>query len=219
MNLKNRKWATITGVSLVLMTFIAGAVMGVVFNPIFEMEESEFANNIADIKQSFFGGVLGWVVILMLDFIVSWSLYKLYQQKNNRKALLMGIFRGVYSVLLLVGVVKLFAANTHISKDEYAHAFYDIMSFKSIWQLGLIIFGVHLLYLSNLVCEKKLINKILAAMLFMAGIGYILSNTMSLFIENYENIRFNVEVAFMLPMVLGEFGLALWLLIKPKSII
>lgn len=219
MNLKNRKWATITGVSLVLMTFIAGAVMGIVFNPIFEMDESEFVNNITDVRQSFFGGVLGWVAILMLDFIVSWSLYKLYQQKNNHKALLMGIFRGIYSVVLLVGVVKLFAVNTHISKYEYTNAFYDIMSFKSIWQLGLIIFGIHLLYLSNLVCEKKLINKILAAMLFIAGIGYMLSNTMSLFIENYEDIRFNVEVAFMLPMVLGEFGLALWLLIKPKSII
>lgn len=219
MNLENRKWAIITGVSLVVMTFIAGAVMGVVFDPIFEMNESQFVNKITGIRESFFIGTLGWVLILMLDFIVSWSLYKLYKQKNNRKALLMGVFRGVYSIILLAGIVNLFIANNHINNEEFIEAYYGVMSFKGIWQLGLIVFGVHLLYLSSLVCEKKLTNKILAALLLIAGIGYVLSNTLNLFIVNYEEIRFNVEVAFMLPMVLGEFGLALWLLIKPKSII
>ena len=87
-----------------------------------------------------------------------------------------------------------------------------LQSFQSIWQFGLIIFGGHLLYLAPLVWEKGTLLKVISVTIFIAGIGYVVSNTLDLFIADYEQMRSSVEAVFILPMVLGELGLAIWLL-------
>lgn len=205
-----RKWAVITGLSLVLMTIIAGAIMGGIYAPIFSLDFEEFSKTPLN-EITWIIGLFGWVMILILDILVSWGLYRFYYEDHKKKAALTATFRIIYSIILFVGIVKLFNSVVALSVEDLYHS---LISFQSIWQFGLIVFGFHLLTLAPLVCKKRTIQVVLSALLFVAGIGYVLSNTLDLFIQDYELIRAQVEAVFIVPMVVGEFGLAIWLLVK-----
>lgn len=211
-----RQAAVLTGTSIVVMAVVAGIIMGGVFTPLFEMNPEEFAMQVPEIKANYLLGILGWIVILITDILASWGLYRYYTERNAQRALIMGLLRLVYSVILLAGIVQLVRSYSIMNGTnvDMERAYELLFSFQSIWQFGLIIFGLHLLSLSKLVCEKRSIRQVIAALLFLAGIGYVGSNTADLFITNYEQIRSQVEIYFILPMILGEFGLAIWLLIK-----
>jgi hypothetical protein len=211
-----RKLALLTGISIVIMTIAAGATMGGVFAPLFEMNPEEFSQHIPSIESNYFYGILGWFIILITDVIVSWGLYKFYAIKNKQKSLIMGLLRMVYSVFLFIGIVQLMNSYMEISGAEknMERAQELLLSFQSIWHFGLIIFGLHLLLLSPLVCEKGKLNQVIAALIFLAGIGYVGSNIADLFISDFKQIRPQVEAYFIIPMIFGEFGLAIWLIIK-----
>ena len=210
-----RKTALTTGLALVLMTIVAGVVMAMLFAELFTLDAHQLAVKL-DGGNQFAIGILGWVLILVLDVMVSWGLYMYYKEQNRTKAAWMGLLRLMYSVILAIGIVKLFLANAELSQTNpnYEMVHTNIQQFQAIWQFGLIIFGIHLLLLAPLVCKKKSILQFISALLFVAGIGYVLSNTADLFIGDYELYRTKVEAVFVLPMVLGEFGLALWLVIR-----
>lgn len=210
--MNQRQLALLTGVSLLVMTIVAGGIMGCIYSPIFDMEVSTFQLEFEQWKTPLLLGIIGWVVILITDLIVSWTLFRYYQNKNFAKAVLMGSYRVVYSLILFIAIIQLIRAS--FFAENVASTFALIKSFQSIWQFGLIIFGFHLLTLAPLVCERRTIRMVISAFLFIAGFGYLLSNTLDLFITDYETMRMKVEAAFILPMVLGELGLAIWLLVK-----
>ncbi|MCB0430691.1 MAG: DUF4386 domain-containing protein [Flavobacteriales bacterium] len=211
--MNQKQLSRLTGIALVVMAVAAAMSMGMVFAPVFEMTPDQFAQHLPRLKMPLFFGILGWVVILMCDLFVSWGLYELYAVKDEGKSKAMGLFRLIYSLILMMGIVQLIRAVALPSGD--ADTTYDlIQSFQSIWQFGLIVFGVHLLLLAGLVCEKKTILQIIGMLLFVAGIGYVVSNMADLFIADYESIRSRVEAVFVLPMILGELGLAVWLLVR-----
>ena len=210
-SVNQRFYAILSGVSIIIMAVAAGLAMGLVFAPVLKMDLETFSAQLPVFKSSLLYGILGWVIILICDLLATWGLFKYYFPKNKSKSAVMGVFRLIYSVILGVAIVQLMralAANT----EEESYSF--IHSFEVIWQFGLIFFGVHLLYLARLVCENRTVMRIIAGLLFMAGIGYFGSNIADLFIGNYEEIRPNIEAVFILPMVVGELGLAIWLLIK-----
>lgn len=208
--MSQRQLALLTGWSITIMAIVATCVMGLIYAPIFGMSITEFSNSYLDLKELLKIGLIGWIVILLCDLIVSWSLYKLYKKANTSK--IMGILRFVYSIILALAISKLFSAS-FLSTNEQ-ESYHSIQNFQSIWQFGLIVFGVHLLYLAPLVCQKRTIRMLISGLLLIAGIGYILTNTLSFLFSNYVQIQAVIEPIFIIPMVFGELGLALWLLFK-----
>jgi hypothetical protein len=211
-----RQIAVLTGISIVVMAIVAGITMGGVFAPLFEMNSEAFASYVPGIKWQYFWGILGWIVILITDIIVSWGLYRYYRKENVNNALVVGLLRLLYSGILLIGIVQLIRSYTEIygMNADIEKAHHLLFSFQSIWQFGLIIFGIHLVYLSKLVCKKHTIRQVIAALLFISGLGYFGSNTADFLIADYEHVRSQIDVYFMLPMVLGELGLAIWFIVK-----
>lgn len=213
--INNRKIALATGTALVLMTIVAGIVMATFFAKAFTLSAEQLQTSLST-NNAFFAGILGWVVILICDVVVSWGLYAFYREKNKTTATWMGLLRLAYSGILAFGIVKLFNAyfafNQATPNFDEVHA--GLHAFQAIWQFGLIVFGFHLMLLAPLVCVKKNVLQIISALLFIAGIGYVLSNTANLVVTDYELYRAKVEAVFVLPMILGEFGLALWLVLK-----
>lgn len=205
--------AIYTGVAILLMTIVAGVIMPAVFIPIFEANKAGEVD--FQINKSLLGiGLIGWFIILITDLYASWGLYRLYANKNKAKSLLMGGARLAYSLILTVAIYYLVRAywllgNVSISEGELID---EIITFQSVWQFGLIIFGIHLILLSQLVYDKSVFKKVISALLLIAGIGYFASNILDLIIEDYELIRSKVEVVFILPMILGEpiLAISLW---------
>lgn len=210
-----RKIAVLTGMAIVVMAVVSSVIMPIVYMPVFEAHNTGMVD--FQINESLLlMGLIGWGVILLTDLIASWGLYRFYVDKNKTKSLLMGGARLLYSLMLVIAIYYLIHAyallgNVSVSPKEVIN---EIIIFQSVWQFGLIIFGMHLILLSQLVCDKSWFKKVVSALLLIAGIGYLISNSLDLFVENYESLRPKVEAVFILPMVLGELILAVLLWVK-----
>ncbi len=196
-----------TGISIILMTVLAGFVMTVAFN--------DLLNPKSDSVPSYFqylAAVLGWVAILICDLIVSHGVFHLFKTQNIKKARLSSLLRYFYSFLLAIGIF--FLLKGLLSYDSKNQLRENVAFFKWIWSFGLIIFGFHLTTLSKLFCEKDIIRRLISILLLTAGIGYILIHGTAIVIPEYSQSVSILEPYFIPSMLLGELGFAIWLIAK-----
>jgi hypothetical protein len=204
--MNRRNAAIITGVSLILMALTAGFVMTTFISSI---ENDQVVETMA---YSF--GVAGWSLILVLDLIVSVGVYFFFKNVNEKRAAVSSGWRIVYSFILAAGVAFLHIGLVQNMSGNYTGSAFSVSIFKAVWEFGLIVFGVHLITLSKLVCNKKMTQMVLAGLLLFAGIGYMLMNLLSLVVSNYDEYKSTLEMIFMFPMIAGEIGFAFWLIIN-----
>ncbi|TNE72887.1 MAG: hypothetical protein EP333_07125, partial [Bacteroidetes bacterium] len=81
-SITSRQLALINGISIVLMTLIAGMIMAGIFVPLFEMNQIEFEKYMNNKQSLYLFGIIGWILILITDVIVSWGLFRYYAGKN-----------------------------------------------------------------------------------------------------------------------------------------
>ena len=86
MYLTQKKWGLLTGYSLILMALVAGFVYGYVHASIYIVDSSDLTarllqENIALYKW----GIVSWLLIILLDLIVSIGIYIIY--KDDLKVL------------------------------------------------------------------------------------------------------------------------------------
>jgi hypothetical protein len=222
--ISQRKAAIIAGVSLILMALVAGFSYGWVFSGL--VVHNDAAATVAAIKTSLFRfslGIWGWLLILILDIIVAWALYRFFRLVNNGFSILAAVFRLVYCVFLATATYNLCMVvvlinnpeSVIVSTAEFNQAvMLQINAFTHIWQLGLIVFGLHLAVLAYLAIKSGFVPKFLGILLAIAALGYVGISTSKLLIPQYESLIATLETVLSLPMALGEIGLAIWLLIK-----
>ncbi|MEZ4950974.1 MAG: DUF4386 domain-containing protein [Saprospiraceae bacterium] len=221
-----RNLAYITGTSILIMAVLAGLVVGMVQTTlIIPGDIDQTIINLQSQSSTFRWGIIGWTGILITDILASWGLKEFYKDKNASLALLTGWFRLAYSGILAVAILQwvmvliLNSGGVDFSEvlvngnsKELTALFLE--GFNRSWSFGLIIFGLHLVVLAYLVWDKKWVLKIISIMILLAGIGYLLTNILNIVLPDYASIKSSVEGIFMLPMVLGEVGLAIWMLFK-----
>ncbi len=199
------------------MAVIAGLVMSAVLIPLFSENGDQLNAKMVLMKTPFKWAVLGWGVILICDLLVSWGVTRIYGSENRSLSILTAGLRYVYSAVLAAAIIFLVlaipASSESTSEANDSLAFY-LNGFQTIWSFGLIIFGFHLMSLSRLVCQKQWLQRTLAILLFLAGIGYLLTNIGNLLVPSYPEYKPTLEAIFMLPMVLGEVGWGIWLIVK-----
>ena len=83
----------------------------------------------------------------------------------------------------------------------------SLNAFIDEWNMGLVIFGLHLLVLGYLAFKSGYIPKILGILVIIAGLGYLIDNLGKLLSPNY-----NVTIAMF--TFIGEVLLIFWLLWK-----
>ena len=108
MNNEYRKWGLITGNSLLIMALIAGFTYGYVHTSIYIPNDSELTakllqENIMIYKM----GIFAWVIIIILDIIVSLGLYKFYLDDKNLISKLSSALRILYTIVLAIAVAQL----------------------------------------------------------------------------------------------------------------
>ena len=85
----------------------------------------------------------------------------------------------------------------------------DLAVFHSIWDFGLLIFGIHIFFLGFLVYNSKFIPKWIAILLFIGSLGYIADT-----IIVWLGYTFSIGMF----TFFGEPLFALWLVIKGRKI-
>ena len=184
------------------------------------------ANAITESLDLFRIGLLGFIVMVIADVLVSWALYVLFVPVNKGFSLLAAWLRLVNSALFGIEMVYLFDVLQLLSSAEYADALglsllqaqvmLSLNGFDMTWLIGLIFFGLHLVMLGYLIVKSGFIPKIIGMLLFIAAFGYLIDSFAHLLLPSasYEALEAILTLLVIVPGIVGELSLTLWLLIK-----
>lgn len=205
----------VSGVALLLMAVSAGVAVSLLGN-LFVANNAELtAANIRTDQANFQLSIVGWLVTLGLDLVVTVGVYAHFGATKPAWALISSILRLVYSVVLGVAIASLWQINP---SDADAAIYQYLTSFYTVWGAGLFIFGFHLLALSALFdpfANKQGLRLAFKILLFLGGLGYIVEQVGKLF-SIYELQTFAQSV-LILPMILGEVSFAIWLVVSSRT--
>ncbi|RDY69067.1 DUF4386 domain-containing protein [Halobacillus trueperi] len=212
-----RKPAIIAGMSLLLMTLAAFFSYGYAHSSLVVYEDAAKTHDLLQSSLSLFHlEIVGWVVIIITDLIVSWAFYKVLKPIHSSYALLAGVLRLFYTIILTTAVFRLWMVSQVIQSDSGAapQVMANILSFEKIWSMGLIVFGVHLIMVGFLALKADFIPKWISILLMIAGVSYLLIHSMYNGLPQYETLTTTIETVLSLPMMIGELGFGIWLLVK-----
>jgi hypothetical protein len=207
--MSTRTIAKVTGWSLVAMAVIAGFSLGYAY----EEEFSSIQTNSTEKLQLFRIVLLGILLTVILDFIVSFTLYKFFENANRSISLISAILRVIYTLILAVAAYILASSLTIWTTNQTA-VIANFERFTFIWTSGLIIFGLHLTLIGFLMKIYSKIPKTLWIIAIIAGLSYIIVHFLKAVVPSLEQFTNILEMILMLPMAAGELGLAIWLIIK-----
>lgn len=211
----NRKYAIIAGVSLIVMALAAGYSYGHVLGSLFETDNPSVTLMSLNHSKGIFGsGIIGWLVILITDLLVAWSLYRYFLQVNAKVSLATGLLRTVYSAVLAFAIYQLIIVWSMLpaTKQDTSVLMQLFADFEQYWSTGLIIFGVHLVGLGFLSVKSQTVPVWMGYLLFFAGVGYTgINGAKALAPEATDTVAL-VEMVLAAPMAFAELGLAIWLI-------
>jgi hypothetical protein len=210
--------AIVAGLGLLIMAILAPIVQfGVLQKLITPGNAKATVENIMASATLFRTGIFIFLFVAILDVVVAWALYTLLKPVNKRLSLLAAWFRVVYAAIFavaltnLVNVLQLLTGADYLKAIEanqlYAQVMLSLSKFQSVWDIGLVIFGLHLLVVGYLAFKSGTIPKWLGVLLVIAGIGYMVDSFGKFLVPNY-----NLTIAGF--TFIGEVLLIFWLLWK-----
>ena len=213
-----RKSALVAGFGLLLMAIFAPiANFGVFETLIVPGDATATADNIMASPGLFRTGIFVFLIVAILDVVVAWALYILLKPVNKSLSLLAAWLRVVYAAIFVSALSQPLIVLQLLNGSEYLKAFetnqlhvqvlLSLNAFIDEWNMGLVIFGLHLLVLGYLAFKSGYIPKILGILVIIAGLGYLIDNLGKLLSPNY-----NVTIAMF--TFIGEVLLIFWLLWK-----
>ncbi|HEX6150678.1 DUF4386 domain-containing protein [Nocardioides sp.] len=206
------------GIALLLMSVVAILGNVVVINGL--ITDGDAARTADDITASaglFRLGIVSLVVVIALDVVVAWALYRVFSPVSASLSMLAATLRLVYSAVFLVavgqlvGVVRLLAdeGNRAVLGDELVQvqAMQGVIAFTDIWYVSQFLFGLHLLLIGYLAYRSGYIPRVLGVLLVIAGLGYATDSFGGVLSQG----SWTAVSAF---TFLGEFLLAVWLVAR-----
>ena len=215
-----RRAGVVAGVALLVMVPLAVfADFVVVKGMITPGDAAATAAEIVAREGTFRLGVLAWLLVVVLDAVIAWALYRVFRPVSPAISMLTAVFRLVYTAVLLVAVGQLLRALDVLTvgsapapgtADVSQHALLELNAFQHIYDLGLLLFGIHLALLGYLSLRSDFIPKVVGALLVVAGAGYAFDTVGA--VLGLELLPVSVFTS------LGELLLALWLLIGNRRL-
>jgi hypothetical protein len=215
-SVSTRTAAMIVGSGLLLMAILAPfANFYALGTLVVANDANATANNIVGSSELFRIGISCLLIVAVLDVIVAWALHILLEPVNKSLSLLAAWFRVVYAAVFAIALMPLLSVVQLLSGAEYlkgletnqlhAQVMLSLSAFKAGWDLGLVIFGCHLLVLGYVLFKSAFVPQWLAVLVSIAGIGYLADSFGKFLIPNY-----NITLAAF--TFVGEFLLIFWLL-------
>ena len=206
-----RTAALIAGIGLLAMAIIAAlANFGVIASLAVPGDPSATAANLAESADLLRLAAAGFIIVAILDMVVAWGLYIVLRSVNPSLSLLGGWLRLAYAAILAVAINSLFSALRTGPMDP-ALAVLFLESFDTLWQIGLIVFGVHLTAVGLLAWQSDFIHWLFGVLLIISGLGYIVDGFGTLLSPDYS-----LDLAMF--TFIGEVALIFWLLIRGRKL-
>ncbi|MCM3735253.1 DUF4386 domain-containing protein [Bacillus cytotoxicus] len=220
-----RKYALTASISLIIMALVAFFSSGFAHaNLVVKGDASATYHNIMTAPLLFKAEIFGWVIILITDIVVAWAFYIFLKPIHKNLSLLGAWLRLIYAAILGMAILNLLSVLLLTKNTAYlsffktdqlqAHVMLCLEAFESIWSIGLIIFGGHLMIIGYLTFKSRSIPKVISILLLLASIGYIAIHLCSTFFSEYDKFISILQIGFSIPMIAGELGFGIWLLLK-----
>ena len=220
----SRSYARLTGALYLVIAFAGGfsilyvpGALNVVGDP-----AATFAN-ISERRGLFHAGLVGDVVMMTAEVLVSVMLYFMFRPVNATLSLAASYARlmmvAVMAAMLFFHAGSLALADGAVPLDSFLEAqrielagllrqVHDAGVW--IWQL---FFSLHLVLLGTLVSRSGLYPKLLGLGLIVGGTGYLV-DSVQMFAFPEATVLEAVKIALLLVVTLAEVGFALWLLVR-----
>lgn len=208
-----RRAALIAGGALLLLAVIAAVANFLVVQ---DLVPEGGVQVVVDSVVTFRLAVAGLYVVIVLDVVAAWALMRVFDPVHAGLSQLSGWFRLAYSAVFLVAIAQLNGIPELLSTRETsaftsaqvdALALAKVDAYTDIWMAGLILFGVHLALLGYLTHRSGQMPSLIGVLLVIAGAGYAFDTFASVMSSGSP---FPVSAV----TFLGEFLLALWLVIR-----
>lgn len=203
--------ALVAGIGLLVTAVVAAlANFGVIANLAVPGDPAATAANLAESAELLRLAAAGLIVVAILDVVVAWGLYVVLRSVNPSLSLLGGWLRLAYAAILAVAVNSLYDALRAGTMDPALTVFF-LESFDTLWQVGLVIFGVHLIVVGLLAWKSGFIHWLFGGLLILAGLGYTVDGFGTLLSPNYA-------LGLAMFTFIGEVAFIFWLLIRGRKL-
>ena len=166
-------------------------------------------------------GVASELILLICAIVLAVILYVLLRPVDRDIALLAVLFNGVTIAIEGVAAVSLATALAPLANAPYLHALppeqVNAMAMLSVrshtlgFGIALVFFGVECLVLGYLIVRSGYIPGWVGVLMQIAGVCYLVNSFALILSPPLSNRLFP---AILLPSLIGELSLALWLLVK-----
>lgn len=217
-----RRASLVAGVGLLLMAGLG--VFGyflVLGGLVTEGDATRTAADVLDAEGTFRAGVAALFAVAVLDVIVSWALYAVFEPASRELSRLAAWFRVAYAGVFVVAISHLVRALAVLTdagylaaftaEQRHAQAMLAIDTFYAIWSAGLILFGVHLLLVGYLAYRAGYVPSVLGVLVAIAGLGYLADSVGPVLSPGYA-----IELGLF--TFWGELALLVWLLVWGRRI-
>jgi hypothetical protein len=168
-------------------------------------DAAKTAQAILNSEALFRWGIASLLLAAVLDMIVASALLVLFEPVSRGVSTMAALFRVAYTAVFLVAIIQLVVALGLLGDPTQAMRAID--AYNTIWLVGLIFFGIHLVLIGYLAYRSSYMAKVFGILLVVAGIGYLVDGFGTVLVPNYSiNIA---QFTFV-----GEAALMFWLLIK-----
>ena len=215
--------ARIAGVSYLLIYALAIFANFLVVEAMVVSDDA--AATVANITESigtFRLGLIAFLVVFLLDVIVSWALHMVFRRVDRDVSLVTAWFRLTYTVFLGAGLVYFFEVLQMLGSADYvvalgaeqvnAQVMMSLNSFETTWLIGLAAFGIHLVLLGSLARRSGWVPTAMSWLLMAAGVAYVVDTAAHGLLSSYESYASLFLAIVAIPSLVGEGWLALWLL-------
>ena len=194
------------GLALAVMAFLAAfGVFGAIGALVTPGNAAKTAVDIAGSQALFRWGIASLILVAVLDVVVAGALFTLFAPVNRSVSLMAAGFRVAYAAVYLVAIIQLVVALGLLG--DPAQALRAIDAYNTIWLVGLILFGVHLLLIGYLAYRSGFMAKVFGILLVVAGLGYVVDGFLAVLVPGPS---FSIgQFTFV-----GEVALIFWLLIR-----
>ena len=205
-----RRASLTAGIALALMAVLAAfAVFGATNPSITAGDAAKTAQDIAQSQTLFRWGIACMIVVVVLDIIVASALRTLFASVNASISNMAAWFRVAYAAVYLVAILQLVIALGLLGDPNQAARAID--AYNTIWLVGLILFGVHLLLVGYLAYRSGFMAKVFGILLALAGLGYVADGFVAVLVSG-EAVSVG-QFTFV-----GEVALIFWLLIQGRRL-
>lgn len=221
-------YAKFAGLLYLLIAISGGFSIGYVPSVIMAPgDAATTAQNLLDNQGLFRLGILGDIVVLLLEIVLTVILYRLLKPVNQTIAMVAVFSRLAMSIVMGVNLLNYLIPFHLLNGTDNLGAFKidELQSLALVFleahQYGVYIwglfFGLHLIALGYLVFKSGYFPKVLGLLMGIGSFGYSLESIGEITLTNNEIFSMLV-IALLVVATVGELSFTFWLLIKGVNI-